>query len=135
MAEDVRWRQRFQHFSSAFAMLQTAVAIQRPSVVERAGLIQFFEMAFELAWKLLKDYLQSQGYDIQSPRAAIKQAYQSSLVEDGHAWIQALEDRNLTTHTYNEATAQLVERKIRGRYFALLEQLHAGFAERIEHES
>ena len=124
---DIRWQQRYQQFSNAYALLEHAIAIQQPSVVERAGIIQFFEMAFELAWKLLKDYQQSEGYDLNSPRAAIKQAFQNGLIEDGHRWIQALEDRNLTTHTYNEATAVLVEQKIRQDYYPVLQQLRDRF--------
>lgn len=120
---DIRWKQRYQQFCNAYALLEQAVTIQQPSVVERAGIIQFFEMAFELSWKLLKDYQQSEGFEINSPRSAIKQAFQNGLVENGHSWIQALEDRNLTTHTYNEATAVLVEQKIRNDYFPLLQQL------------
>ncbi|MFY0666358.1 MAG: nucleotidyltransferase substrate binding protein [Natronospirillum sp.] len=130
--QDIRWKQRFDQFNNAFALLTQGIAIQQPSVVERAGLIQFFEMAFELAWKLLKDYQQAEGFEINSPRAAIKQAFQSGLLEEGHLWIQALEDRNLTTHTYNEVTAQLVEQKIRLQYFPLLQTLQKVFAEKIQ---
>lgn len=128
---DVRWRQRFSQFEKSFALLETAMAIETMTVVERAGLIQFFEMAFEQGWKLLKDFQEAEGFTITSPRQAIKQAFQSGLVADGHAWISALEDRNLTTHTYNEQTAAAVEHKIRTAYFALLKTLHAAFSDRI----
>jgi nucleotidyltransferase substrate binding protein (TIGR01987 family) len=103
-------------------------------VVERAGIIQFFEMAFELAWKLLKDYQLAEGYQINSPREAIKQAFQAGLVDEGHQWIQALEDRNLTTHTYNQATAELIEQKIREQYFPLLQALYLTFESKARHE-
>lgn len=129
--EDIRWQQRFHQFQNAFALLQMAIAIDKPSVVERAGLIQFFEMAFELSWKLLKDYLEAEGYAIKSPREAIKQAFQAELIQDGHAWIQALEDRNLTTHTYNEQTALLVETKIRYSYYPLLLHLQQVFQAKV----
>jgi nucleotidyltransferase substrate binding protein (TIGR01987 family) len=128
---DVRWRQRFDQFDKSFALLESAMVIEKMTVIERAGLIQFFEMAFEQSWKLLKDYQEAEGFTIASPRQAIKQAYQSGLVADGHAWINALEDRNLTTHTYNEQTASLVEQKIRDAYFPLLKSLHAVFRDRI----
>jgi nucleotidyltransferase substrate binding protein (TIGR01987 family) len=68
-------------------------------------LIQFFEITFELAWKLLKDYEEIEGLIAKTPRAAIKQAFQSGLISNGHDWIDALQDRNLTSHTYNEETA------------------------------
>ncbi len=100
--KDIRWIQRFQNFEKAFLLLQETVQIKSPSVTERAGLIQFFEMTFELAWKLLKDYEEEEGFVIKSPRDAIKQAFQTNIINEGHTWIDALEDRNLTSHTYHE---------------------------------
>ncbi|HBA88261.1 MAG TPA: nucleotidyltransferase [Geobacter sp.] len=126
--QDIRWQQRFAQFRKAFSLLQDAIAIEIPSVVERAGLIQFFEMAFELAWKLIKDYEQAEGFMVKSPRDAIKQAFEAGIIDRGHDWIDALEDRNLTTHTYNEETAIDVEQKIRNKYFPLLDQLHRDFS-------
>lgn len=120
MTQDIRWRQRFQNFEKAYTMLLTALEIPNPSVVERAGIIQFYEVAFELAWKTLKDYLQQEGFDVNSPRQAIKQAFQSNVITDGHLWIAALEDRNLTVHTYDESKAVQIENSIRTIYTPLL---------------
>lgn len=129
---ELRWQQRFQNFSKAFALLKTTVELQKPTVIERAGMIQFFEMTFELAWKLLKDYQEEEGFIVKSPRDAIKQAFQYQLITDGQAWLEALQDRNLTVHTYQEKIALEVERKIRLEYAPMLEQLHIAFAEKIE---
>lgn len=124
MDKSIRWKQRFQNFSKAFSQLATATKIAHPSDTERAGMIQFFEVAFELAWKTLKDYLESQGFQVTSPRETLKQAFQANLIEDGHMWLEALEDRNLTTHTYDEAKAEKVAKSIREKYFILLKKLH-----------
>ena len=94
--KDIRWKQRFQNFQRAYLLLEDSTSIEKPSDVERAGLIQFFEMTFELAWKLIKDFLQEQGFTVNSPKDALKQAFQSEIIKDGHVWIDALEDRNLT---------------------------------------
>ena len=128
---DIRWKQRFDQFEKAFLLLKSAIAIKQPTVIERAGLIQFFEMAFELGWKLLKDYQEAEGFTINSPRDAIKQAFQSQIIRAGHSWINALEDRNLTAHTYNEQTAATVEQKIREDYYPLLQQLQQTFSDKI----
>lgn len=130
--KDIRWKQRFQNFERAFALLEQAIQITAPSEVERAGLIQFFEMSFELAWKLLKDFLEAEGFTVRSPRDVLKQAFQASYIADGHTWIDALQDRNLTTHTYDEATAITVERQIRESYYPLLAQLYQDFKPRID---
>ncbi|MDX2255635.1 MAG: nucleotidyltransferase substrate binding protein [Pseudanabaenaceae cyanobacterium bins.39] len=131
MEEDIRWIQRFSNFERSFLLLQESIKIEKLSVLERAGLIQFFEMTFELAWKLLKDYEETEGLKAQTPREAIKQAFQSGLISNGHDWIDALQDRNLTSHTYNEETAIAVETKIRGKYFQLLAAVYAYFKNKI----
>lgn len=132
MTTDIRWQQRFAQFQKSFKLLQTALAIETPSEVERAGLIQFFEITFELGWKLLKDFQEAEGYTITSPRNAIKQAYQNGLITQGHHWLQALTDRNLTTHTYNETTAQQVENDIRSFYAPFLQEINSRFEQIIK---
>ncbi len=118
--QDVRWEQRFAHFRKAFIFLENTLLIEKPSDAERAGLIQFFEISFELSWKVLKDYLEEEGLIVNSPREAIKQAFQFGLLEDGHVWIEALKDRNLTVHTYEEKIALAIAQKIRESYFPAL---------------
>jgi len=130
--QDIRWIQRFQNFEKAFLLLKETVHIESPSVAERAGLIQFFEMTFELAWKLLKDYEEEEGFIVKSPRDAIKQAIQSNIIASGHTWIDALTDRNLTTHTYHEKAAVEVEEKIHNKYFPILETLYTDFKNRVD---
>jgi nucleotidyltransferase substrate binding protein (TIGR01987 family) len=124
---DTRWVQRFSNFELAFLLLQEGLTVEYPSVLERAGIIQFFELAFELAWKLLKDYEEAEGILVKSPREAIKQGFQMGIIDRGQDWIEALQDRNLTTHTYNEKTAIAVEASIRHRYFPLLLDLYQVF--------
>ena len=126
-----RWQQRFQNFSRAFLLLEQSVELENPSVIERAGLIQFFEMAFEQSWKVLKDFLEEEGFEMKSPRDAIKTAFQYQLIDDGQVWLEALKDRNLTTHTYDETTAQDVERNIKYRYYAVLKTLFDNFNEKL----
>jgi nucleotidyltransferase substrate binding protein (TIGR01987 family) len=129
--QDIRWKQRFVHFRKAFHLLEQTLAIEHPSDAERAGLIQFFEMSFELAWKVLKDYLEAEGFTVESPRDTIKQAFQAGLLDDGHVWIEALKDRNLTVHTYEEKIALAVEQKIRHSYFPALLTLFQKFEAKV----
>ena len=110
-------------------MLKEALAIKTPSIVEKAGGIQFFEIAFELSWKLMKDYLEFLGYEVNSPRMAIKQSFSINLLEEGGVWLDALMDRNLTVHTYDENIANDVYQKIKNDYFLLLQALHNKFRE------
>ena len=101
--------------------------IQNPSEIERAGLVQFFELTFELAWKTLKDYLETQGFELNTPREILKQAYQAQVVSQGDVWMEALDNRNLTVHVYDEATSLQVIQLIRDKYFDLLKNLYQTF--------
>lgn len=121
---DIRWKQRFQNFEKAIQHLESGVQIKEHSDLERAGVIQYFEMTFELAWKTLKDYLQAEGYDIKSPRATIKQAFQNEYIQDGKVWLEMLEKRNELTHAYNETTAEKALLKIKNEYFTPIRQIY-----------
>jgi len=125
---DIRWKHRFDQFVHVLELLEQSIQRSELSVLERAGLIQFFELAFELSWKLMKDYLAFQGiWDLKGPRDVLKQAYEAGLLKEGHGWLDALADRNLTTHIYREEIAERVERLIRERYFPLLLELKSTF--------
>lgn len=124
MNKNIRWKQRFQNFEKSFLVLERTVQIPELSEAERGGLIQFFEIAFELSWKTLKDYLESQGFSLHTPKEVLKQAYQVDLLKDGHAWMDALDNRNLTVHTYDEATSLKMERLIRDKYYPLIKDLY-----------
>lgn len=70
----IRWKQRFEDYKKSLGKLGTALKIENPDEIYRAGIIQFFEMTFELSWKLLKDYLEAEGVVVNSPRNAIQMA-------------------------------------------------------------
>jgi nucleotidyltransferase substrate binding protein (TIGR01987 family) len=121
---DIRWRQRFQNFERAFLLLEKYIGKSDLSEIERAGLIQFFEMTLELSWKLMKDFLESESFVVNSPRETVKQAFQIGLIENGHSWIDALTDRNLATHTYNEEVAIKLVESIHTTYFEELRKFY-----------
>ena len=134
MDEDIRWMQRFSNFRKALQNLDYALAIRNPDVAQRAGMVQFFEMCLELSWNMLKDYLESQGFsDLKSPRATLKKAFEIGLIEDGSSWLKGLEDRNLTSHLYNDEIASQVEQMIRDIYTPLFHSLDGRFAA-LRHE-
>lgn len=122
--KEVRWKQRFENFNKSYKLLKKYSNEPIKTELERAGIIQFFEMTFELAWKVLKDYLESEGYIVKSPRETVKQAFQIGLIENGHIWIDALANRNLTTHTYDEELAQKMIKEILDDYLPELENMH-----------
>jgi len=75
--------------------------------LEKQGLIQAFEFIHELAWNLLKDYLEYQGYqNIKGSRDAIREAFRVGLIEDGEAWMDTIKARNITLHVYYESMVE-----------------------------
>lgn len=74
----------------------------------RDAAIQRFEFTFELAWKVLKTYLEREGLEARSPRAAIRGAFSVGLLPEDEGWLAMLELRNLSSHTYNEAIAERI---------------------------
>lgn len=131
--KDIRWKQRFQNFEKSLNYLHLAIQIKDPDIIQKAGIIQFFEMSYELAWNTIKDLLESEGFtDINSPRNALKKAFETGLISEGHSWMELLNDRNLTAHTYDEVKATEVENLIHYKYFPLLKDLYDTFSERAQ---
>lgn len=120
MKDDIRWKQRFSNFTRAVSQLTEFIEKGELNKFEVQGLIQCFEYTFELAWKTLKDYLEIQGFDINSPRSAIQTAFQAQLVQNGHIWIDALEKRNLMAHAYDEKLAKEAEMLIKNNYYQMI---------------
>ena len=119
-----RWKQRFQNFEKAISLLQDAVSQNELSVLEQAGVIQTYEITFELAWKTLKDFLESNEVMAQFPRDVIKEAFKNKIIKAGEIWLDMLEKRNLMSHTYDEKNAGLALQLIVNSYFDELYDLY-----------
>ena len=120
-SQDIRWKQRFYNFCSAYINLHEAVELSktRPlSKLEEQGLIQGFEYTHELAWKVLKDYLEEQGFtDIIGSKNATRIAFKEGLIQQGEVWMAMIEARNQTSHSYNLEIAATVSEKVRHVYY------------------
>ena len=126
---DIRWHQRLQSFRKAFSSLSEGVKLaeeRKLSRLEKQGLIQAFEFTHELAWNVLKDYLEEQGFrDVIGSKGATREAFKNGLIEDGETWMEMIKARNLTSHTYNQDVAEGIVRNVLGRFhpaFAVMEQ-------------
>lgn len=137
--EDIRWLQRLQNFSKAQAQLDEAMALMQAgslSELERLGVIQVFEYTYELGCSTLKDYLVWQGIPgIVGSRDAIREGFSKGLLADGQGWMDMLVDRNRTSHTYNEETAEAILQNIQQHHHPLLKALEQTLLERAAKES
>lgn len=118
---------KLRNYRNAVTRLKEAVQEWQhghSSDVIRDGVIQRFEITYELAWKATKDYLQSIGIvDVNSPKAVVREAYVQKLLTTEQRWVQIISDRNLTTHMYSEELANEVAERIADHYVEEFEQL------------
>lgn len=89
---------------TAYSQFTEALKIAK-SDLEKAGVIQYFEFTYELAWKTLKRILKERGKDLNSPKTVIREAALEKLIDSPELWFEFTEDRNKTVHTYNKAVA------------------------------
>ena len=114
------------------AVLQLLQRLQHGSLTLQLpnGTMQRFEFCFELAWKSLKLALSEwEGLGSASPRQAFEHAYALRWLEHEKPWLQMLQDRNLSSHTYREGLAREIHARIpqhasqlRGLLSALLQR-------------
>ena len=112
-------------FETALEKLKEAVNlynIEKKDIYIDA-MIQRFEFCTELSWKLMKRYLdENLVIEHNSPRSVVKEAYKQRLIEDGEIWLDILEDRNLTSHTYDELTANRIRDNIINKYLEVFDK-------------
>jgi nucleotidyltransferase substrate binding protein (TIGR01987 family) len=130
---DVRWRQRFQSFRKAFGQLSRAASTAGErdlSELEQQGLIQAFEFTHELAWNVLKDFLGSRGsINLYGSKDVTREAFAKELIEDGEPWMEMIQSRNRSSHTYNEQTADEIADAVLSRYVPEFEKFLQKFTE------
>ncbi len=130
---DIRWLQRFDNYKKAFKQLKDALELSMTrdlSLLEKQGVIQSFEFTHELAWNLIKDYLEYQGYtNIKGSRDVFREAFKIGIIKDGELWMQTIKARNITSHVYDESMVNDVYNVIIKDYCPLFKELLEIFTE------
>lgn len=121
---DIRWEQRFSNFRKALLKLLEAIKYINLNPIDentasildeivKEGIIQRFEYTHDLAWNVMKDYAEYQGnFEIKGSRDATREAFQMKLIRNGEVWMDMILNRNKSSHTYNEETANEIYLKI-----------------------
>ncbi len=129
----LKLKHKFENFSKAFNQLQRFCDKESLNEFELQGLIQCFEYTFELSWKTLKTYLEwQQGTKIQFVRDVIKIAYQADIIDDSKTWFDALQKRNLMSHTYDEQLALQMEVLIKNDYLPIMHNVFKYLRDNLE---
>lgn len=135
-----RWLYRFDNYKRAFALLREAIETMEQrelTQLEKEGIIQRFEYTWELAWKVLKDYLEREGVVLEkiTPASVIKAAFEAKIISDGDMWMKALDARNKMSHQYNLKKFEEIIKEIQAHYLSLLDDLHMSMIENsINHD-
>ena len=108
----------FSALKKALASLEKAISRSKrePEDEEvRDAVIQRFEYSYELCWKMLKRQLE---IELPSPsvldglffRELIREGAERGLIENAENWFVYREQRNITSHVYDEKKAMIVYR-------------------------
>ena len=127
-----RMRERYEDYKKALERLKEAM-LEEPTEIIIDGTIQRYEFTFELAWKIMKDYLEYNGFidGLSSPRNIIQLAFQNKIIKNGDIWIQMMLDRNLLSHLYDEEKSREIYNNIKNSYLVQFEQLKQFLEENI----
>ena len=121
-----KFETKFNNFKKELASLKIAVAdYDKTNLLSvRDGTIQRFEYTAELSWKTIREYLIEQGViNINTPKSVMKEAFYASIIDDDAGWISILNDRNSTSHIYDENEADEIFNRIKNNHIALFDKL------------
>ena len=124
--KELRWKQRFVNFEKALGQFTKAIDEygDNPLDIIKEGIIQRFEFTHELAWNVLKDYLEYDGNkNMTGSRSATREAFNKGLIEEGQVWMDMIDSRNATVHTYHENVLETEYHKIVEKYHPLFLKL------------
>ena len=112
---------RLKSFREAVERLGEALSLPITPVV-RDSSIKRFELCSELSWKVIQSYLRDRGLDCRSPRDCFREAFSYGLLTEEEVWVQMVQDRNLSVHTYNQELANQLYSRL-PRYLPAFHQL------------
>ena len=123
--EPIFWRDYFQTLGKAISKLKEILQDKNLETIDymREATIQRFEFVIELYWKLLKKILSYEKVESSSPRDVMRKAFQYNLIDDEAIWLAMLDDRNDTSHLYDEQRSKIIFNNIKG-YSPILERTY-----------
>ncbi len=119
-----RFEERKQDLINATNRLKEALQQEENNIIID-GTLHRYEFTFELAWKVLKDYLEYLGIssNIGSPRDVIKESFAHNIIKNGDIWINMMLARNSLSHLYDEEASRQVYNNIKNEYIFEIEKL------------
>ena len=122
-----RWEERISDLNNAINRLEESIEESKKLDLStiKDGVIQRFEFTIELMWKTLKMYLNNEGIEIAStPKSTIREGFRIGIIKNIDIWIEMLDDRNLTSHMYNQLITNGIHERISEKYYEELRKLY-----------
>lgn len=91
--------------------------------LDKDGVIQRFEFTFELLWKTIKVFLEDKGILCKSPKDCLQQAFKYGLISDEELFLKMLNDRNKTSHLYDQSASEDIFKNIKSYYSEAISDL------------
>lgn len=120
---------KFANFNKATSALGRALARTWQNDEElRDAVIQRFEFSLETCWKFYQAYFDEEGIITGSPKAVFRQMLQTGLINSDECQfaLNMVDDRNQTSHTYNQEVAEDIASRVPGYYQFLLKIIQLG---------
>jgi nucleotidyltransferase substrate binding protein (TIGR01987 family) len=125
-------KKKYYSMRSNSEMLNKAINEPNYNEYVRDAIIKRFEYTYETAWKVIKSVLSYQGVELRHPKEIFAEAFSSGWLINPDDWEAMIEDRNLTSHTYKERTAEAVYQAVKNIYFPELRYLLTSITEVID---
>lgn len=119
-----RFNQKKEDFYNALDRLEESLK-EEPTDIVIDGTLHRFESTFELAWKVIKYYLEYMGVveKTGSPRETIQNGFKQGIISDGEEWIEMMLSRNALSHLYDEKESRKIYNNIKEKHIKLLQKL------------
>jgi len=128
-----RVKRFFGDFEKALNNLKLGIRIATDEL-DIDGAIKRFELCYELAWKLMKVWLEDKGIICKNPKDCFKQAYTNGLIDDETGWMKMIDDRNLLVHTYTSEESRDIFDNIKNSYVNSFEYLYNAIVKEAEED-
>lgn len=105
-----------EKLKKAYSRLTDAISRVHDDL-DKDGVLQRFEFTMELLWKTLKIVLEYNKIDASGgPKHCIKQAFRYGFINDDEIILDMLDDRNRSSHVYDEETSDEIFTNIKEVY-------------------
>lgn len=104
------WQDYFENLGNALNRLKEVLSLENINQLDylQDATIKRFEFVIELYWKVLKKFLSYEKIESNSPRDVLRKSFQFNLIDNENIWLQMLDDRNNTSHVYNQEDAKKI---------------------------